>query len=83
MIKVYIMLAVNVIADIVGLLVFHHIYGLALASIFTFFTGTVYGYWSLKKYLNFTMRDIFTLGYTELSSLIRNAITKYRTRHVE
>jgi O-antigen/teichoic acid export membrane protein len=76
MIKVYIMLAVNVAGDIAGLLIFHSIYGVALASILTFTAGTVFGYWSLKKYLKFTMRDIFTLGYAELKGLIVEALHK-------
>ncbi|QKJ28309.1 lipopolysaccharide biosynthesis protein [Mucilaginibacter mali] len=76
MIKVYIMLTVNVIADVVGLLIFHNIYGVALASIFTFSTGIVYGYWSLRKYLDFTIKDIFTLGYAELKELIGSLLRK-------
>ena len=76
MVKVYIMLAVNVVADIAGLLIFHNIYGVALASILTFLIGTMYGYWSLKKYLNFTMRDIFVLGYAELKHLITGLLHK-------
>lgn len=76
MIKVYVMLIVNVVADIAGLLIFHNIYGVALASILTFATGTIFGYWSLKKYLHFKMRDIFILGYAELKDLVRGFINK-------
>ncbi|MES2275067.1 MAG: polysaccharide biosynthesis C-terminal domain-containing protein [Bacteroidota bacterium] len=76
MIKVYIMLAVNVIGDVAGLLIFHNIYGVALASILTFATGTIYGYISLKRYLNFTMVDIFTLGFAELKELAGKALRK-------
>lgn len=76
MFKVFIMLGVNVIADVAGLLIFHNIYGVALASILTFFTGTLYGYICLKRYLKFTMRDIFVLGYAELKDLISNTLNK-------
>lgn len=76
MIKVYIMLVVNVVADVIGLQVFHNIYGVALASIFTFITGIIYGYWALRKYLDFTIKDIFTLGYTELKELISTVLRK-------
>jgi O-antigen/teichoic acid export membrane protein len=82
MYKVYLMLAVNVIGDVAGLLIFHNIYGVALASILTFATGTVYGYVSLKRYLKFTMRDIFVLGYAELKELITGFINKKRNAGV-
>lgn len=72
MIKVFIMLGVNVIADISGLLIFHNIYGVALASIFTFFAGIIYGYWRLKKYLKFKMYDIFKLGFLESGVILSN-----------
>lgn len=70
MIKVFVMLGVNIVADIAGLLIFHSIYGVALASILTFFTGIIYGYWSLKKYLQFKMYDIFKLGFLESGLLL-------------
>jgi len=70
MIKVFVMLGVNVAADITGLLIFHNIYGVALASILTFFTGVIYGYWSLKRYLKFKMYDIFKLGFLESGVLL-------------
>jgi len=77
MIKVYIMLAVNVIGDIAGLLIFKSIYGVAGASIITFIVGTLYGYWTLKKYLNFKIGDIFTLGYAELKMMISNIFKRF------
>lgn len=79
MIKVFIMLAVNIIADIAGLLIFKNIYGVALASILTFFTGTIYGYWTLKKYLKFTMLDIFTVGYIEWKAFINKTLKKQKS----
>ena len=70
MVKVFVMLGVNIVADIAGLLIFHSIYGVALASILTFFTGIIYGYWSLKKYLKFSIYDIFRLGFLESGVLL-------------
>lgn len=70
MVKVFMMLGVNVVADVAGLLIFHTIYGVALASILTFITGIIYGYWSLKRYLKFKMYDIFKLGFQESGVLL-------------
>lgn len=83
MMKVYIMLIVNIVADVLGLVIFHNIYGVALASILTFTTGVIYGYWALKKHLTFNIRDIFVLGYTELRDLIGNTLFKLKTKSGE
>ena len=70
MTKIILMLVVNVAGDFLGIYIFHNIYGVALASIFTFLAGTVYGYFMLKKYLNFTIADIFKLGFIETKLLL-------------
>ncbi len=51
--------------------------GVALASILTFFTGIIYGYWSLKKYLKFKMYDIFKLGFVESGILLSGFLQKH------
>lgn len=76
MIKVFLMLTVNIIGDFTGILVFHSLYAVAIASIFTFFTGAIFGYWALKKHLQFKISDIFVLGYIELKELIGVVIGK-------
>ncbi|MEZ2335801.1 oligosaccharide flippase family protein [Mucilaginibacter sp. RCC_168] len=70
MIKVFIMLAVNIAGDFAGIFIFHNLYGVAIASIFTFFSGAIFGYWALKKHLEFKIGDIFKLGYIELMELL-------------
>jgi O-antigen/teichoic acid export membrane protein len=83
MIKVFIMLAVNVTADFAGIFIFHSLYGVAIASIFTFFAGAIFGYWALKKHLEFSIKDIFYLGYLELIELIGILYNKIRKREPE
>lgn len=83
MIKVFIMLAVNVSADFAGILIFHNLYGVAIASIFTFFSGAIFGYWALKKHLAFSVKDIFYLGYLELMELIGILYNKIRKKDTE
>lgn len=82
MIKVFIMLAVNVIGDFIGIFIFHNLYGIAIASIFTFFSGAVFGYWALKKHLQFSIADIFKLGYIELKELIGILYQKLRKKEL-
>jgi O-antigen/teichoic acid export membrane protein len=76
MIKVILMLTINVIGDFVGIYLFHNLYGVAIASLFTFLTGAIFGYWQLKKYLKFTITDIFTLGYQELKEIVTHLLRK-------
>lgn len=82
MIKVFLMLTVNVIGDFAGIFIFHSLYAVAVASIFTFFTGAVFGYWALKKNLQFKISDIFVLGYIELKELIGVVISKIKGKQL-
>jgi O-antigen/teichoic acid export membrane protein len=69
-IKVLIMLAFNVVGDVLGVYLMHNIYGVAIASIPTFFIGTFFGYYSLKKFLNFSLWQTVVLGYKECMLLV-------------
>jgi Na+-driven multidrug efflux pump len=51
MMKVFLMLTVNVIADFAGIAIFHSLYGVAIASLFTYYSGLIFGYIQLKKHL--------------------------------
>jgi len=83
MLKVLLMLIVNVTGDFVGIFIFHSLYAVAIASLFTFFAGAVFGYWALKKHLKFTIRDIFSIGYRELKNMINHVLDKSKTDKVE
>ena len=71
LIKVLITLFVNATTDVIGILIFHNIYGPAWASIFTFFVAIIYGYVALRKYLYFTLPGIIKYGYTESINLVQ------------
>jgi O-antigen/teichoic acid export membrane protein len=78
LIKVVLMLVVNVAGDFVGIYFTHSLYGVALASIVSFIVGVIYGYWVLKKNLNFKIRDILYLGFTETKLLASSLISRIR-----
>ncbi len=80
MTKVVIMLIVNIAGDFAGIAIFHNLYGVAIASIFTFLSGVIYGYWVLRKYLNFTMFGIIKMGFVETKCLVTELVDKYRKR---
>lgn len=79
MMKVFLMLGVNIVADIIGIYLTHSLYGVAVASLFTYYTGLIFGYVQLKKHLNFSMNDILSLGFQEL----KNAINNFRKKRAK
>ncbi|AMR32675.1 hypothetical protein A0256_15215 [Mucilaginibacter sp. PAMC 26640] len=80
MLKVFLMLTVNVIADFAGIAIFHNLYGVAIASLFTYYSGVIFGYLQLKKHLNFTLNDLFSLGYGQLKAMIGHLKNKSKTQ---
>lgn len=69
--KILVMLAVNIVTDFAGIALFGNIYGVALATVFPLVVGIWIGYWSLRKYENFSLRQIPVLGYAEFKILLR------------
>jgi O-antigen/teichoic acid export membrane protein len=73
LLKVFLMLAVNVTGDLVGVLVFGNIYGVALASLPTVLAGFVFGYLQLRRFLPVSIRGILRTGLEEVRGLLRRA----------
>jgi O-antigen/teichoic acid export membrane protein len=69
LVKVFLMLAVNVVGDVTALLLFGNIYGVAVASLPTGITGFTFGYIHLKKHLPLSIRDILSTGFREIKVL--------------
>jgi O-antigen/teichoic acid export membrane protein len=77
-IKVLVMLAINVITDFIGIYIFKNVYGIAIATVFPVLTGVVVGYWYLKKYLKFSFKDIYVLGYQEAEIFTKLTLKKLK-----
>ncbi len=76
--KVLIMMAVNIPAAFIGMYIFHNIWGVAVAVPFTLFAGIVFGYYHLKKHMQYSLRDIIITGYTESLVFIREKVLNKR-----
>lgn len=76
MMKVFLMLTVNVIADFAGIAITHSLYGVAVASLFTYYTGLLFGYIQLKKHLKFSLRDVLVVGFGEVRGMIQHVLHK-------
>ena len=68
--KVILMLVVNISADFLGVYVFKNMYGVALGSSITILAGMVFGYFILRKYIKYTIADIFITGFKEINLLL-------------
>ena len=74
--KVIIMLASNIFFDFLGIYIFGNINGIAIASFFTFLSGIIFGYYWLKKYIDFTIKEILITGVTEVAQFFQKIFLK-------
>ncbi|MEA5141215.1 oligosaccharide flippase family protein [Arcicella rigui] len=72
--KVLVMLVTNVTFDFIGIYFFHNINGVALGSLFTFLSGAIFGYYWLRKYLDFTFMGFFTVGVREIQVFLKEKL---------
>jgi O-antigen/teichoic acid export membrane protein len=77
--KLLVMLVVNIITDFAGIAIFGNIYGVALATVFPLVVGIWIGYWSLRKYENFSLWQIPVIGYKEFKILLHDKLNLRRT----
>lgn len=74
--KVLVMLVTNIIFDFIGIHLFGNINGIAVATLFTFLSGVFFGYFWLKKYLDFTIVGFFTVGFGEIKVIVAQFLFK-------
>jgi O-antigen/teichoic acid export membrane protein len=75
--KVLVMLGANIIFDLLGIYIFHNIYGIALATVMPVLVGVIIGFWALNKYQKFTFLSVYTVGYTETIALLKTTWQKF------
>ena len=74
--KVLVMLVTNIAFDFIGIHLFGNINGVAVATLFTFLSGVFFGYFWLKKYLDFTIIGFFTVGFGEIKIMVAQFLFK-------
>lgn len=70
LLKVFLMLAINVVGDYVGIKLCHNIYGVALASFPTILSGFLFGYFLLNKSLSVSITQVLRVGLAECRRLL-------------
>lgn len=74
LVKVFLMLAVNITGDLVGIKVFSNIYGVALANLPTVIFGFLFSYLQVKKSLSLSILDIIRVGLYEVKKVVKNIL---------
>lgn len=67
--KVLVMLATNVPVTYLGILLLQNIWGAAIAIPFTTLAGLLFGYYHLRKHIDYTIGGIFKTGFVESRNL--------------
>jgi len=76
--KVLIMLAVNIPIAFLGIFLFKNIWGAALATPFTLLAGLIFGYYHLRKHIQYSLSGILVTGYVETVNFIKERILKQK-----
>ncbi len=79
--KVLIMLFFSVGGTFAGIVIFKNLYGIAIVSPLTIISGVLFGYYTLRKKLDFTFKEIFQTGWAESKiklALVAAKINQFR-----
>lgn len=77
--KVLVMLVANILFDLLGVLLFKNIYGIAIATLAPTLIGVIVGYWALKKYHDFSFMSVYSLGLAEAKMYINQLRQKLKS----
>lgn len=72
--KVLVMLATNVPVTYFGILLLQNIWGAAIAIPLTTLAGLLFGYYHLRKHIDYTIGGIFKTGFVESRNLLNEKI---------
>lgn len=81
-IKVLVMLAGNIIADVTLIYIFRNVYGVSLATVVPILIGVIMGHWALNKYYPFKLKDVLATGWAEAKELIQQILQKLNITNI-
>lgn len=76
--KVLLMLGVHVTGTFLGVLLFKNLYGIAFFGPLTVISGVLYGYYELKKRIDYSIREILLVGWQESKTVITGVYAKLK-----
>ena len=69
--KILVMLAINLVADFVGVTLFKSVYAVALTNLLPLLAAIIIAYVPLQKYYKFNFWNMYVIGYHEINILIK------------
>ena len=78
--KVLVMIAANIPVAFTGIFIFHSVWGVAIASPFTLLAGLLFGYYHLRKHMDYSFAQIIQLGYVESLEIVRKTWAKFKSK---
>jgi O-antigen/teichoic acid export membrane protein len=72
--KVILMLVVNVVADFTALAIFKNLYAVVIAGFITNLCGFYFGYYHLRKYVDYSIGGVLTAGFQEMKSFLQKQL---------
>ena len=76
--KVLVMICANIPVAFTGIFIFHNVWGVAIASPFTLMAGLIFGYYHLRKHMDYSFRQIIQVGYAESIEIVRSTLAKLK-----
>ena len=78
--KVLVMICANIPVAFTGIFIFHNVWGVAIASPFTLMAGLLFGYYHLRKHMDYSFGQIIQLGYVESLEIVRKTWAKFKSK---
>lgn len=76
--KVLLMLGVHITGIFLGVYLFNSLYGIAFLGPFTIISGVLYGYYELKKRIDYSIVEIIAIGWQESKKVIEEVRKKIK-----
>ena len=77
--KVILMLMVNITVDVAALAIFKSLYAVAIAGLITTLSGAYFGYYHLRKYINYSIKEILFTGFRETKTFLKQQLKMQHT----
>ena len=74
--KVAVMLAVKILAAIIGILIFENIYGIVFGIFLSTVAGVLFGHYYLHQQIHYSIPEILKLGFSETKAFVRQQMKR-------
>ena len=69
--KMFVMISVKIVTGLLFTLLLKNLYGIVISTYIMTFAAIIYGYYQLRKHLDYTIPGILATGYAEMKNFVR------------